>query len=359
MEDYNRRQALWAQRIRDEGGRRQTNSRIWFAGGVLPDDSLEEYLSFPITAQPSSVSHPYTFALTDVDAISDPLGIPWEISKEIDFCSCPEYFGFYWHIDRRAVGLPDKKKKKYRAAIDLWRLSNTHDLQSTQKIYGKLIHACHVLPSGRVYITSLEYFMSLFGNSPSIPRKPPRIVASDLNWWYERLSRFVLERPDSQLLDIQAFSDASSSVGIGIVINGAWRAWTLLPGWQRDKRTIEPSAQKSSQDALEPSTHIKIYCDNKVVVDGWRIGRSRNEQVNSVFKRLHQLCEDHNCFLHIRYVQSKCNPADNPSTEVCTQKDLCSLSLISPMKLSNSYASLRMKKLLTHSKFLTRSRFLN
>ncbi len=55
------------------------------------------YIHFPTSTmtrspQPSSDSRPFSFALKDVDAISDPLrvGTPWEALKEIDFCSCPE-----------------------------------------------------------------------------------------------------------------------------------------------------------------------------------------------------------------------------------------------------------------------------
>ena len=326
MEDYNHRQKLWAQRIQEQGGRRQTNSRVWFAGGVLPDETIEEYdndLSNPITAQPSSSSHSFSYDLSDVDTITDPLGVPFEPSKQIDFCDNPIYFGFYWCISSRIDGLPDKKKAKYQSAIEKWQETRKHDLLEAQKLYGKLSHACHVVPSGRAYLVSLEHFMSVFGDSPSMPRSPPRSLAADLRWWHDRLSKSTIERPlpaPVELLDIGAYSDASSSVGLGVVVNGAWRAWSLLPGWKSDKRDIAWAEAIAVEivarcilPSFPPASHIKIYCDNKTVVDGWKFGRSRNEQVNGVFKRIHQLCEDHESFIHLRYVQSGCNPADGPS----------------------------------------------
>ncbi len=194
LDDYNRRQKKWAERIRLQGGCRQTNSRIWFAGGFYPDGTIEEYdndLSNPILPQASSIrnEHLFTYSLDDIDDITEPLGIPWSKPKEIPFCSRPEYIGFYWDIDKRMVGLTEKKKEKYRKAIDEWRTSSTHDLPETQKLYGKLLHAAHIIPAGRAYLTVFENFMGIFGDSPHMPRTPRKSIFADLDWWYERLSK--------------------------------------------------------------------------------------------------------------------------------------------------------------------------
>ncbi len=199
LDDYNRRQKKWAERIRLQGGCRQTNSRIWFAGGFYPDGTIEEYdndLSNPILPQASSIrnEHLFTYSLDDIDDITEPLGIPWSKPKEIPFCSRPEYIGFYWDIDKRMVGLTEKKKEKYRKAIDEWRTSSTHDLPETQKLYGKLLHAAHIIPAGRAYLTVFENFMGIFGDSPHMPRTPRKSIFADLDWWYERLSKPSLER---------------------------------------------------------------------------------------------------------------------------------------------------------------------
>jgi hypothetical protein len=71
-------------------------------------------------------------------------------------------------------------------------------------------------------------------NRPFLPHRPVKGLAEDLDWWKNLLqSSFVgrdIPRPLS-LHDLQAFSDASSGVGIGIVIGKRWRAWRLHPGW--------------------------------------------------------------------------------------------------------------------------------
>ena len=75
--------------------------------------------------------------------------------------------------------------------------------------------------------------LGIFHQSPHKPQHPPRQVERDLLWWLRVLSKptLVREIPGAQeVLDIQAFSDASSSVSIGIIIHGQWRAWVLRPG---------------------------------------------------------------------------------------------------------------------------------
>ena len=49
------------------------------------------------------------------------------------------------------------------------------------------------------------------------------------------------------------------------------------------------------------------------MVEAWTNGRSRNRAVNHVFRRIHQLLEEHSIELFLDYVQSKHNPADGPS----------------------------------------------
>jgi hypothetical protein len=62
-----------------------------------------------------------------------------------------------------------------------------------------------------------------------------------------------------------------------------------------------------------PGTHLKLYGDNRGVVEGWWKGRSKNRPTNTVFRRVHSLSLSSGCTIHTRYVPSKDNPADKPS----------------------------------------------
>ena len=59
--------------------------------------------------------------------------------------------------------------------------------------------------------------------------------------------------------------------------------------------------------------HIKVYGDNRGVVEGWWKGSSGNKPTNKIFRRILQLSEDSRRTIHTRYVPSKQNPADAPS----------------------------------------------
>ena len=66
-------------------------------------------------------------------------------------------------------------------------------------------------------------------------------TSEDLFWWHEKLSLPLISFPIPGPLpihDFAAFSDASSGVGIGIVIQDHWFAWDLLQGWKTDERDI-------------------------------------------------------------------------------------------------------------------------
>lgn len=244
LEEYNRSRAALQRIIRETGGWKQQGGRLWTGRGPMLDGRVEEFnedMAFPIRDLAADRSHGYTYDLSDVDRISTELGIPWERSKDFDFCSSFPFIGFTWDIGKKVVSLRPEKKDKYLLAIQEWRTSRTHTLAETQKLYGKLLHATLAHPDGRPYLASLEAMLGIFHDNPHLPRTPPRQVPYDLDWWAIELSKPTIGRgiPTAHAVrDIAAFSDASSSTGIAIVIGTRWRAWKLIPGWDTNYRNI-------------------------------------------------------------------------------------------------------------------------
>lgn len=187
------------------------------------------------------------------------------------------------------------------------------------------MHASYILPAGRAYLTSLETFMAHGADRPFMPRTPPRSLPADLDWWTARLATSV-SRPlpiPSDVLDHDVFSDASSESGVAITIGPYWQAWQLCEGWKgegtRDIGWAEAIGFELALRALDrlnllrPKSHLKVWGDNQGVVEGWWNGRSHNEAVNFVFRRIHDLLDYHGTVVHSRYVRSAENPADAPS----------------------------------------------
>jgi len=354
LKQYNKSREGWANDIEKNGGEHHDGGRLWFKGATMPDDRIEEFdenCSTPILdlsnrTPRSSEDTRYSYSFADIDDISDQLGIPWEREKDIPFGTEAPFIGFLWNLKDQTVSIPEAKKTKYLLAIFTWESKETHSLEEAQKLYGKLLHACAVVPIGRAYLTSLEKFMAIFGNNPFMPHSPPRSTRVDLHWWKQTLSRPHISRsiPGPEIiLDITAYSDASSEIGIGITIGNHWRSWRLLPGWKEDRRdigwaeaigflflilTILPNSA--------PGTHIKVFGDNKGVVEGWWKGRSRNSATNEVFKLLHIATEQAAVTIHTRYIPSKDNPADLPSRGIYGPKNL----LLPPITIPHPYQQL-------------------
>ena len=291
LEGYNKIRERWRTKIEENGGRLQNGGRFWFMGERLPSDQVEEFakdMSEPLRDlspqfADAQVSR-HAYGMDDVDTISAQLGIPWERSKDVPLGKRVPFIGFEWDLENKTVSLQGRKKEKYLSAVEEWRRRRTHTLQDVQKLYGKLLHTCLIIPEGRAYLTKLESMLGIFHDTPDKPRHPPRHTDYDLLWWLRTLSKPFLTReiPGSQeVTDVQAYSDTSSSVGIGIVVRDRWRAWSLTPGWKADGRDItwaeavgmELLIRSILRDA-PPGARFKIFGDNRGVVEGWWSGRS-------------------------------------------------------------------------------------
>jgi hypothetical protein len=334
LAEYNARRKRWSLDIADRGVHRQ-GGRIWYGGHTFEDGTLEEFdedchfpcLDLSSHSPRSAEDLRFTYNFDDIDVISTRLGIPWDRTKDQHFGHTTTYIGFTWDLATLRVSLGPSKKAKYSHAIAEWTARPTHVLNDVEKLYGKLLHACHVIPAGRAYLTSLETMLATSNHSPHVPQSANKGIAPDLVWWSSVLQQPVLSRsiPEPvQLLDLGAYSDASSGVGIGIVVQGRWRAWRLIPGW----RTLQGQRDIGWAEAIgfeclvrhlfhtnPTSSHFAVYGDNKGVVEGWWNGRSRNRPVNEVFKRLHTFIGIDKPLhsFHSIYVTSASNPADGPS----------------------------------------------
>lgn len=322
--------------IAETGGKRTSGGRIWYKGRMTADAGAEHFaedLAFPIRRDQTNreKGDTYAYGLEDIDEITEPLGIPWEVSKDTPFSSVVLFAGLEWDLEEKRVSIPEPKKEKYMRAILEWQQRVTHNLEDARRLYGKLLYTCHVIPQGRAYLTNLEKMMRTFQDRPFTPRHPPKHLTADLVWWQETLARPSLSREipgNRQIFDVEGYSDASSTVGIGITVGNRWRAWRLLPGWKQEGRDIG-WAEAIGMELLVQTilSHnslpgLQVHGDNIGVIEGWWAGRSRNAETNRVFRRIHQLLENRDTILSTRYVNTSRNPADGPSRGIYPPKHL-------------------------------------
>lgn len=345
--EYNETRGRNKEVIARNGGTLQNGGRLWFKGNTLEETGAEQFAedcSFPIGRSKVYIDADteFSYNFEDINLVTDPLGVPWETSKDIPFNKIVIFAGFAWDLDEKTVALPETKKEKYRRAIEEWRQRTTHTLEDTRKLYGKLLYTCHIVPQGRAYLTNFEKMMGIFHERPFTPRHPPKQLTDDLTWWHLLLSRprLVREIPGRRhVTDVHGFSDASSSTGIGIILGDKWRAWRLLPGWNREGRDIG-WAEAVAMELLVRTIFqhhnlpgIRVFGDNTGVVEGWWTGRSRNAETNKVFRRIHRLVDENVSFLTTRYVNTAHNPADNPSRGIYPPEHLLLPPIIIPSEL--------------------------
>jgi hypothetical protein len=327
IDNYNDQRAFHRITLARNGGQIQTGGRLWFKGDVLPETGMEHFtegLDFPLRhiRDHEDQGHTFPYGFDEINEITTPLGVPWELSKDVEFSKIVIFAGFVWDLEKKRVSLPESKKEKYTQAMLAWKQRTTHTLEDTRKLYGKLLYVCHIVPQGRAYLTVFEKMMASFHERPFTPRHPHKNLNKDLCWWHEIFSHPSLSREipgNRHITDVHGYSDASSNTGLGIVLGNKWRAWRLLPGWKEQGRDIG-WAEAVAMELLvrivlqhQPLAGVKIYGDNNGVVEGWWSGRSRNAETNRVFKRIHLLLEKRDTVLITRYVNTTQNPADGPS----------------------------------------------
>lgn len=333
--------------VHSNGGTLQTGGRIWYKGKYTEEAGSEHFaedFAHPVRhiRNHYNLGTTFPYDLQDIDQITAPLGVPWEITKDVAFSTTIIFAGFAWDLNAKMVSLPDNKKEKYLKAIDEWRNRSKHTLEDTRRLYGKLLYTCHIVPQGRAYLTCFEKLMGCFHERPFMPRHPPKALADDLTWWQHVLTRPLLSRliPGGRhITDVEGFSDASSSTGIGIVLGNQWRAWRLLPGWDQEGRDIGWAEAVGMELLLRAILRnrslpgIKVFGDNNGVVEGWWTGRSRNSETNKVFKRIHRILDENDSILTTRYVNTVNNPADAPSRGKYPPRHLLLPPIILPPEL--------------------------
>ena len=125
----------------------------------------------------------YGYNFDDIDLISEELGIPWEKTKDSPFADSAIYLGFVWDLPTSTVALGELKKAKYIKEITCWQQRTKHTCNNVEKLYGKLLHACHITPSGRAYLTTLETMLGLFSIHPFVRHSSIKGLSEDLKWW--------------------------------------------------------------------------------------------------------------------------------------------------------------------------------
>lgn len=198
---------------------------------------------FPSAVDPHS-SFLYEYDMQSAKDLIARIDIPWHKEKWSDFDFSFTYIGFFWDIQAKSVALSETKHLKYLQRVHNFINLYQHDhapLSQTLTLQGSLVHIAFVHPLGCSHLPSLFYFSSQFNGNKSSRRYPSKPLINDLHWWEDALSSPDIScslKPYGPALVLEIFVDASTDWGIGIIVDGFWDAWHLIPGWKDQGRNI-------------------------------------------------------------------------------------------------------------------------
>jgi len=132
--------------------------------------------------------------------------------------------------------------------------------------------------------------------------------------------------PCGPLLDLGIFIDASTSWGIGIIIEGKWLALQLKPSWKipgRDICWLETIAVELATYILEAKgiceSTVTIHSDNQGTMGLMNKARSPNTHINLSIHRMYTVLCPNFITLDLIYIPTKSNPADPPGQAANTK----------------------------------------
>ncbi len=256
------------------------------------------------------------------------LGVPWSHNKTKPLATTQRYLGFDWNLATKSVSFPNNKLSALRALLSTWLdphyRATSHD---AARLHGKLVHASTIFPIIRPFLRSASQFAAKFQSSRA-HLHPPTSLRSDIQWTLDLLQRMPNQLPlaPSDPCDLGWWGDASTSFGIGVVVEPLWAAWTWAPGfivgpqWDFDIGWAEAVAVelglhlaiKSGQvpgNGTQKSRFL-VRSDNMGIVATINKGRSRSRQSNTVIKRIFTELADRRISLLATYVPSAHNVAD-------------------------------------------------
>jgi hypothetical protein len=267
----------------------------------------------------------FCYSLTEIHEVAGHLGWPWKASKTKDFASTFKYLGFEWDLDAKRVSIPAEKRTKYVANINMWERGVTFTRIEAERILGTLVHCSMAVPDGRSHLVALSKFASSFAHTGSRFRRrtPNGPVRADLAFWKHQLAEgdcgsFLVTPP--AVANCSCWVDASTSYGVGIVVDNEWDAWELSEGWDINTRRIGWAEMLAIELGLRSviargyhNTTIVIRSDNMGVIGALEGGKSRNLEHNRVLQRIVTLMRMNNIYIKSVYVPSADNIADYPS----------------------------------------------
>lgn len=283
-----------------------------------------------------SDGHPYSYAydLSSVKQSIASLCIPWHKDKGQEFGDVFSYVGFEWDLPRKTVSVGDRKRLKNLAKLTSFLEEFSHSQapkKRVERIVGSLSHLSFVYSRGCSRLPNLYDSLTAYKNDFH-PRYLSSSALSDLRWWHSTLSSpqfYRSLRPKGPTHDYDIWVDASTDYGVGILWNGRWAAWHVVPGWKSEHRHIGWLEGVATEVAILfaeamglSGMDFLIRGDNQGVIGAFLKGACSNHLMNDSIRRSESILDLHTLSITLIYVNTKDNLADPISRGILPSADL-------------------------------------
>lgn len=162
---------------------------------------------------------------------SKTLGVKTNSTKYSEFSNEQSFIGFLWNISDRTVSLSLLKLLKRRQELENFWIKLSWRKNKLEKMNGKLNHLTLILHQLQPYLTA--NFRWLASWSRPIMMKAPADVMEDMAFWRQSLATLKPTRliPDSIKWNMGWAGDASTKLGISILIGKNWAQFQWKSGW--------------------------------------------------------------------------------------------------------------------------------
>ena len=236
--------------------------------------------------------------------------------------TCKKFLGFYVDSVRQAFILPDDKKLKFTELRDSILSSKMVDLKTLQRFCGKCISMSIAVPGCKLFCREVNSAISLaIRNSRLV--SVTGALKEELEYWrfLDNWSGFSEWRPEfHNRVDM---STDSSGYRYGALVHAGKEKIVLSDYWgDFDERPIhvkEADAILKSLQALREvllNSRVDVLCDNTAVVCAWNNQGCKCPALNKVLKAIFHCVVDQNIDLHLSYISSCQNVADEPSRQL-------------------------------------------
>ena len=259
------------------------------------------------------ISPTYGLCLSALETFQDicrKLGVPLAPDKTVGPVTSLPFLGIGLDTVKMQTFIPQDKINRMLSDTDLLLHSKSVTLRKLQSVNGLLNFACQVLPSARAFLRSL-FDLTVGVSRPHYHIHIPLSAKADVLVWQEFLRSF---NGLSVMLDFQfksnhtlhLYSDASTSIGFGLVFGTLWTLGT----WHTSCSGLHITVLEFYPIVLAlylwgeslTNTCIIFHCDNMAVVHIINSFSSKVPSISKLLRKLVSLCLKYNIFVRANHI---------------------------------------------------------